>query len=49
MTGSINLSHMQFALFLCLGTVLIADAKGPAQLAAGGVYMVCSLAFVLLS
>lgn len=48
MTGNINLSHMLFALFLCLGTALIAVADGPAQLAAGGIYMICSLAFVLL-
>lgn len=49
MFGHLNLSHMLFALFLCIGTALIAVADGPAHFAAGGVYMLCSLAFAVLT
>lgn len=49
MNGRIDPPLMLFALFLCLGTALIANADGPAQLAAGGIYMICSLAFAVLA
>jgi hypothetical protein len=49
MTGSFNTSHMLFALFLFLGTVLIGNAEDAAHFLAGGIYLLCSLAFVVLS
>lgn len=48
MSGNLNLSYLLFGVFLCLGSALIAAADDPWHYVAGGVYMICSLAFAIL-
>ena len=48
MSGTFNLSYLLFGVFLCLGSALIAAAESPSHYAAGGIYLICSLALAIL-